>query len=223
MPTDNSNTFPDKPTCPTFMDLEGRTFGRLTVLRYAGPRGGGASWECKCLCGNISIVRRSPLIKGITVSCGCFASEVQRQWAVTHGMSYTAEYKIYISAKSRCQNSRDKGFYKYGGRGIEFRFDSFDDFIACLGERPSLNHSVDRINNNGHYEPGNVRWATAKEQSRNTRKTILLTAHGNTRPLSEWAERTGISRGTLRGRLNLGWCHECVVSIAPDGTGKCSH
>lgn len=96
---------------------------------------------------------------------------------VTHGFGRSgkrrrAEYRAYHHAKNRCNNPKDKGYKYYGGRGIEFRFTSFEEFIAHIGPRPSPKHSLDRIDNDGHYEPGNVRWATKEEQMCNLRRSI---------------------------------------------------
>jgi hypothetical protein len=91
---------------------------------------------------------------------------------LTHGMYYTPEYAVYSNAKTRCCNQSDPGYESYGGRGIEFRFKSFEEFYAHIGPRPSSKHSLDRIDNNGHYEVGNVRWASKKEQANNRRTAV---------------------------------------------------
>jgi hypothetical protein len=102
----------------------------------------------------------------------------------THGMSKTTEYRIYEDAKRRCRNPQRRDYHLYGGRGIEFRFASFEDFYSKLGERPSKNHSLDRIENSGHYETGNVKWSTAKQQAANRRnKSLQVTCkHGHSLP-----------------------------------------
>lgn len=107
----------------------------------------------------------------------------------------------------RCENPQNKAFSHYGGRGIAVcaRWRSFKDFLTDAGSRPSPKHSIDRIDNDRGYEPGNVRWATQKEQTRNTRANKLLTFNGETLCMSEWAERTGIGSPTIRTRLVLGW------------------
>ncbi|HEY9737554.1 MAG TPA: hypothetical protein V6D06_14770 [Trichocoleus sp.] len=113
--------------------------------------------------------------------------------------------------KSRCHNPNNAAYDRYGGRGIvvcdRWR-ESFENFYADMGPRPSEQHSIDRINNDGNYEPGNCRWATDKQQSRNTRRNRLLTYNGETLFLDEWAERLSISKHTLQTRLWRGWSVE---------------
>jgi hypothetical protein len=126
-------------------------------------------WLCKCDCGNTSVVLGSRINTGSTNSCGCLAREKTSQRARTHGLSKTPEYKLFLNAKTRCTNKNRKQWPDYGGRGIKFLFTSFEQFLAELGPRPSPKHSVERLDNEGHYEPGNVAWATREEQNRNQR------------------------------------------------------
>lgn len=106
----------------------------------------------------------------------------------THGMTDSPTYRSYAEAKRRCSTQNRRNPELYIGRGIEFRFDSFEQFLANIGPRPDLRHTLDRINNDGHYEPGNVRWATRETQSRNRRGVHTATIEGLTRPLIEWSE-----------------------------------
>lgn len=138
--------------------------------------------------------------------------------------------RSYDNAKSRCRNPAIAHFDRYGGRGIEFRFKSLDHFITTVGIKPSLDHSIDRYpDNNGHYEPGNVRWATRSEQARNRRSSRVITYNGVTQPLTAWADVLGLKPITLSARLRCGWCESCTVSvskIAPRSGPKssvCSH
>lgn len=128
---------------------------------------------------------------------------------MTHGHSRTrSEYRIWIKMRRRCKEEGETGYAAYGGRGIRVceRWDaSFADFLADIGPRPSAKHTLDRIENNGHYEPGNVRWAVRKVQQRNRRTNHHVTFNGETLCLAEWAERIGISFGGLCGRLRRGW------------------
>lgn len=107
----------------------------------------------------------------------------------------------------RCRRPNNHAFASYGARGIKVcqRWHSFENFAADMGERPSTRHSLDRIDNNGSYEPGNVRWATPAEQVRNTRRSVLLTMDGKTLCVADWATELGISRYTLYDRLRRGW------------------
>lgn len=129
----------------------------------------------------------------------------------------TTEWVSYQSAKSRCQNENDKDYPRYGGRGVEFRFSSFEEFIAELGPKPEGKRGVDRILNDGHYEVGNVRWATDSENSRNRRSATLITLKGRTQNLVAWAKELGIGRGAISARIKAGYCEDCIMKKAEDG------
>lgn len=149
----------------------GSVFGRLTVLKHIGKR----RFECICTCGVLTVICGSSLWSGDTQSCGCLRDEKIAQLNLAHGHlrhhNMTPEYRSYAAAKSRCNNPSNNKYELYGGRGIEFRFDSFEQWFAELGPKPEPKYlySVDRLNSNGHYEPGNVQWATATEQAANRR------------------------------------------------------
>lgn len=115
--------------------------------------------------------------------------------------------------KTRCQNPKNRLWKWYGGRGIEVRYASLDAFIADVGERPP-GLTIERIDANGHYEPGNCRWATRQEQANNTRANVLLTIRGETKTVAQWAKESGIGDGTLRWRLKNGITPE--AAIIPD-------
>ncbi len=133
--------------------------------------------------------------------------------------SKTPEYRIWISMRSRCSNAKNTMFHLYGGRGISVCAQwmrSFDCFIRDIGPRPSPAHSLDRFpNQNGNYEPCNVRWATAKEQSRNTRSNRMLTFFGKTMTAIEWSEHTGVKFATLMTRLHRGYRDPEFLFSAP--------
>jgi hypothetical protein len=163
---------------PNFRDLAGRVFGQLRVSRQAGrTKQRTVLWHYRCKCGQRVVVRSNHLRSGQTKSCGCLRLEALRQSKITHGQAagnQSPEYRAYCNAKTRCTNPRCHNFNNYGGRGIEFRFASFEDFLAAVGKRPSPRHSLDRYpDNDGHYEAGNVRWATASEQRQNQRRTAV--------------------------------------------------
>lgn len=166
-------------TMPAFIDLTNRTFGKLVVITKAASRNRRVYWNCVCKCGRPHIVGAAAL-KGArpTRSCGCLKRETANRGrsnaSFVHGMTGTSEYAAYRSARTRCHNPNAHGYMEYGGRGIEFKFSSFEEFFTELGARPSPTHSVDRIENDGNYEPGNVRWATKREQLQNRRKFGML-------------------------------------------------
>lgn len=135
-----------------------------------------------------------------------------------HGFSRTDEYKIWERMISRCHNRDDSNFAGYGGIGISVcqRWrESFVDFLTDMGSRPSKGHSLDRYPNQaGNYEPGNVRWATATEQSRNQRSNHLLTHDGQTMTIAAWSEKLGLNRWTIHNRLKYGWSVDRVLSTS---------
>jgi hypothetical protein len=179
------------------LKLVGQQFGRLLVLaRAENNKHRQTRWLCRCQCGVETIVAASQLRTGRSRSCGC----LRRELNTTHGMTHTRAYRSYYGAKTRCHNRMHGAYRYYGGRGIEFRYKSFEQFIAELGERPP-GMTIERIDRDGHYEPGNVRWASRKEQSANLRSTRLLTL---TLPLSQWSAIFDVPRETLRHRLNKG-------------------
>ena len=129
------------------------------------------------------------------------------------------EREAYQAAKGRCQNPNNAVYHNYGGRGIEFRFKSYDEFISEVGVKPSPNHSLDRKDNDGHYEPGNIKWSTPVEQNRNRRNNRILKYKGESKTVTEWSEHLGISRLTLMSRLNYGWSIEDTLET-PVGVSK---
>lgn len=155
------------------LQLVGHRFGRYEVLAFArrDSRGKGY-WLCRCTCGVQKEVRDDALRRksATTLSCGCLSREQSSAGNRTHGMTETPEYQAYSQARDRCTNRKNVRWKHYGGRGIKFLFDSFEQFFAELGARPSPELSLDRRNNDGHYEPGNIRWATDVEQNNNRRK-----------------------------------------------------
>lgn len=158
---------------PAFRNLAEKKFGRLTVSWPEGRQGAGIVWLCVCKCGTLRHVSGCALVTKKTRSCGCLAGEKTAARNRVHGCSVRGavapEYRSFHHAKSRCTLPTDKSYADYGGRGIQFKFASFEEFLAEVGRRPGQNYSIDRIKNSGHYESGNVRWATRKEQNNNQR------------------------------------------------------
>ena len=197
----------------TPIDLTGKRFARLTVLRKAPSRPGHAQWWCRCDCGAEIDVRAQNLRNGNTKSCGCHKKEVQRQRCIDrtiHGHGRRAKrsraYIAWLNMVQRCTNPESNAFHNYGARGIVVceRWLIFANFLADMGEAPPR-LTLDRIDVNGNYEPGNCKWATRKEQANNMRRNRMLEFNGERLTLAQWAERLGINPVSLSGRLEGGW------------------
>lgn len=206
----------------------GQRFGRLTVL---GPsedrRGKHLQANCVCDCGAKVAVPLRRLRGGNTRSCGCLrrdesSARATRQFT-KHGEADskkgapTPEYRAWRSMLQRCAARSGEHWRLYGSRGIavcaEWR-ESYEAFLSHIGRRPSPNHSVDRIESNGNYEPGNVRWATPSEQVSNRRCNVMVTVGAERVPLTVAARRAGLDRSTVRDRIRRGWTPEEAVSVA---------
>ncbi len=202
------------PTRPSFNNLSGLRFGRLLVISFGGVSKR-SLWNCRCDCGKLKTVIGFHLISGNTKSCGCFHSESAYKTLFKHGGRYSPEYESWCKIKGRCLNNRDAAWSDYGGRGITIAkewVNSFESFLSSVGKRPSPQHSIDRINNNGNYEPGNVRWSTKSEQARNRRSNNVIAFNGIMMTLVGWSEKTGLSRVCISKRLKLGWSIERTLT-----------
>lgn len=189
--------------------------GRLTYVsespvdpRYPGSRMG----LFKCDCGNEKRTRLAWVRDGLVKSCGCLHSEKSAEMgrlSATHGKSKTAVYRIWRAMINRCNNPKVERYPAYGGRGISVcaRWTGpggFEKFISDIGDRPTEKHSIDRIDVNGNYEPGNVRWADQKTQDANRRNTVMVEYMGERMTMSEASRVSGIGRATLKWRHDNG-------------------
>lgn len=189
-----------------FRDLTGRESGKIQVLGFAGKtRTRQSLWWCRCECGNICKPSSTSAQK--MYSCGCQRHITRR----THGKSHSPEHRAYYHARNRCQNPNDTSYERYGQRGIEFRFESFEEFYAEVGDRPSDNHSIERIDNNKHYERGNLKWATPTEQGQNKSNNNIVTFNGKTQCVAEWERELGCRRSLIYGRIRIGWSPERAI------------
>ncbi len=182
----------------------GRRFGRLVVER-AEKRGGKWSLHCMCDCGLWLWARVDHVRAGRTTSCGCFNQAQTSSANTTHGDSRSPLYRRYMNIVQRCTDPGAIRWPEYGGRGIENRFGSYEAFKAWAlanGYEPEL--TIDRIDVDGHYEPGNCRWIPAREQATNTRRTVRVEWQGESLCAAEVARRIGCSPGTVVRRHRLG-------------------
>lgn len=156
----------------------GMKFNRLTVLSFSHKMNRKAHWICLCKCGNKKIIEGYNIRSGLIKSCGCFQIDLlkgQKGRHTTHGMTRTREYKTWINMRERCNDVTCKDYKNYGGRGIQVceDWEKFENFYADMGKKPK-GLSIDRINNDGNYEPGNCKWSTRIEQNNNKRNTITV-------------------------------------------------
>ena len=193
----------------SFIDLTGRRFGRLVVTHRCPERRGVAIvWACKCDCGSAVDVIGASLRNGNTRSCGCLLRDWCSESKSTHGLSQSAEYRIWGLMKDRCLNEKARQYADYGGRGIticDAWIDDFEAFMRDMGPRPSVRHSVERMNNDGGYGPDNCRWALPLDQGNNKRNNVFLEIDGERLTVSQWARRVGLRPNVIQKRLKRGW------------------
>lgn len=158
--------------------LVGQRFGRLLVIGLAqeAVTTRESAWLCRCDCGGEKVTRTRNLTRGKCASCGCVRRETNTRLFTKHGATkgeWPPEYRPWLNMKTRCKYEHRPDFKYYGAQGVtlyEPWKTDFEAFRAHIGPRPTRQHSIDRINPYGNYEPGNVRWATTSEQNKNQRK-----------------------------------------------------
>lgn len=181
----------------------GDRFGRLTVVGRGPNAGNRARWHCRCDCGNETITWTTALRSGHSQSCGCLHKEITRM-PKSHGLctgGISPEMKSFQAAVARCNRPSHRAFHLYGGRGITVSPEWIEDprkFVEEIGLKPSKLHSIERIDVNKNYEPGNVRWATRAEQSRNTRRNVRVCYQNQEMVLTDFCRLTGRSFSKMR-------------------------
>lgn len=203
------------------IDLTGQTFNRWTVIERAeNTPQGQAQWRCRCECGTERVLKSIVIRRGISQSCGCLKLEILRARLTKHGHSPVSRssptYNAWAGMVQRCTNPRTTIWSDYGGRGITVceRWLDFRSFLEDMGERPD-GLTLDRIDNNRGYEPGNCRWTDGYTQANNRRNNVALTHNGETHNVSEWARILGIKVDTIHMRLRRGRTTADALSTTP--------
>lgn len=189
----------------------GRRFGNLTVIiPWGRKRKADGSYVkspvtlCICKCGQLTAPHRGQLLQGRPTSCTTCAKK-------THGLSKTYLGTTFRGIKRRCDDPRATGYQNYGARGIKCLLNSPQEILDDIGHRPSKTHTIDRIKNNGHYEKGNIRWATKLEQGANKRTNKYIELAGRKMIINDWARELKILGSTLRHRVNKGYCPKDIL------------
>lgn len=200
-------------------DLSGKQFGQLIAITYERKASGRSAWLCKCACGKEKVIGTANLLRGESRSCGCmeFRFRKDNKTAYRHGLWNHPLSGTWRSMKQRCLNPKSRAYERYGGRGIEVceRWLSFENFVADNEHLVTPGTSLERKDNDGPYSPDNCRWATPREQSRNTSGNKHLTYLGRTQTLVEWAEEKDLPYHVLLERLYAGWSTERALTTPP--------
>jgi hypothetical protein len=190
-------------------DFSGLKVNRIEVLSYEGQNKSSQSvWLCRCDCGTLFRSVGKDVVKGHTKSCGCWQREARIITHTTHGQSKSPTWVCWVEMLKRCRNTKFVHFKHYGGRGITVceRWLTYEQFIQDVGERPTKGHTLDRWpNNDGNYEPGNVRWATWIEQGSNKRNNRIVRINEVQKTLAQWCRDFSINPKTVYSRLSCGW------------------
>jgi len=191
------------------IDIKDKTFGKLKAIRFYEKRGKKQRhyWLFQCDCGNTKVINKDIVMRGQTKSCGCLASKLKSERKLTHGYTGTKVYNTWTTMKQRCNNPNNSKYYAYGGRGITLceRWSNFENFLNDMGEPPTEKHSIDRIDNDGNYEPSNCRWAEIHIQANNTRNNLFIEYQGKVKTLSQWCLEKNIVYSKALHRYNKGY------------------
>lgn len=211
------------PRAHNFKDLTRQRFGKLVAIELVKrPPSTSAFWLCHCDCGNTAIVGSYVLRSSKQVSCGCHKTQLAANRTRTHGKSSTRTYTTWRNIIARCESVGSASYHNYGARSIricgEWRhdFQSFYDHVSRLKNFGKKGYSLDRIDNDKDYMPGNVQWATRKQQSLNKRSNQRLSYNGKIQTFSEWERELDFPQGIISNRINrYGWSVEKALTTPP--------
>lgn len=212
----------DKMSKPkSFKDLTGQRFHRLLVISQApSDKNGNAKWHCNCDCGNKTISHGFSLRNGAAKSCGCLTGQQAAERNRRHDNHGTSEYLSWAAMIQRCENPKNIRYNRYGERGITVceRWHDFVHFLEDMGKKPTEKYTIERIDNDGNYEPNNCRWATKAEQRHNQSNTHFVIYRGARMSLTLAIQRSGslINIATALGRLRRGWSVEDAINTPPN-------
>lgn len=194
---------------------EGQVRNGVTLLRFLFRNHHSKPvWRAKCACGNEWDVLLPSILNGNTTACGCTRSEKNAKRFRSHGLSQTRTYRIWKKMRARCKNPNDQDYHHYGGRGIKVdpKWNSFPQFLKDMGESPP-GLEIERINNNGNYEPGNCKWATRIEEMNNTRVNVLVDWNGERLTFAQFCRVNSVRYMVAwRRHFQRGWSLEDTVS-----------
>ena len=196
----------------TFQDISNQKFNKLTAISYSGK----GYWLFKCDCGNKKVMQSGCVKRLKTKSCGCHKVNRMSNLNRTHGYKNTKIYAAWDGIKARCLNKKDPSYHRYGGRGISVckRWLRFTNFLEDMGEPPTKEHSIDRINVNGNYEPSNCKWSTPREQANNRSNNIIFIINNQSQTLSDWCLFYNKPyRRTYKRIFDLGWGIEQALEL----------
>lgn len=185
---------------PKKVNMIGKRFGRLIATKESGKDGNGFRYVFACDCGNTIDSGGASVRSGKTRSCGCLKSETTAAKNFVHGMVHSGSYKSWQAMKTRCTNPNQASNARYAQVGYDPDWESFENFVRDMGERPH-GMTLDRIDNSKGYSKGNCRWATIAQQNRNTKQNVFITHNGKTMCMKDWANETGIPYPTIQDRV----------------------
>lgn len=190
------------------IDMSGKKYGNLTAIKLVGYKASNnnAVWNFVCDCGNELNTEGYSVRTGKITTCKECGRKRTRAASLKHGLSNTPEFRAWAEIKSRCLNTKSTSYKNYCGRVIKICdrwIDSFENFLADMGIKPTKDHSIDRINNQGNYEPDNCRWSTVLEQANNKRNSVIITFQGVVDTLPGWSRRLGINYAALHQRIRV--------------------